>query len=80
MKASDFCQPGQGCLIRHWNASGRLLYVGRSMASNATWRLDIAEITIERFPTKRLAADAETIARAVENPTHNAGAPEPTDV
>ena len=79
MKASDLCAPGQGCLIRHFDKEGKLLYVGRAMAINRPWKMSVAEITIERFATKNDATQAETLARASENPLYNAAVPDRLD-
>lgn len=67
-------------LYRHFDADGRLLYVGISLSSikrlawhikNSSWCEDIRTITIEPFPTKALARLAEAAAIKNENPLFN---------
>lgn len=67
-------------LYRHFDAAGRLLYVGISVNSpsrlcahrrEAGWADQIVTITIERFPTRREALDAEIRAIQTEKPLHN---------
>lgn len=67
-------------LYRHFDADGRLLYVGiawctteRLMGhkSGSHWFGQITRIEIERFPTRRGALDAETTAITNENPVFN---------
>lgn len=68
------------CLYRHFDSSGRLLYVGISLNSikrlqqhfaNAEWFKDISRIEIEWHPTRIEAMAAEAIAIAKENPVFN---------
>lgn len=67
-------------LYRHFDATGRLLYVGIAMnalarqvqhVNGSHWADMIATITIERFPTRGAAVDAEERAIAVERPLYN---------
>lgn len=67
-------------LYRHFDSAGRLLYVGVSLRStvrliahvaNAKWADQIATITIERFPTRKAALQAERAAIQAEKPLHN---------
>jgi transcriptional regulator with XRE-family HTH domain len=67
-------------LYRHFDAAGRLLYVGVALgpvarlqqhASQSSWVRDIARMTIERFPTRTAAEQAERDAIRVEQPVHN---------
>ena len=67
-------------LYRHYDSEGTLLYVGISLSAlmrlmqhkeNADWFLDITKITIQNFPTRQKALDAETQAIVTENPKHN---------
>jgi len=68
------------CLYRHYDLSGRLLYVGialsplarlRAHRSRAHWFNDIASITIERFPDGAAARKAERQAVADDKPLFN---------
>lgn len=67
-------------LYRHFDKSGRLLYVGISYTaisrlvghrSNAHWFDEIVRIEIERFQTREAAAKAELEAIKNEKPLHN---------
>jgi hypothetical protein len=67
-------------LYRHFDAKGRLLYVGISLNSlgrfkehkvTSSWRADIARIEIAYFPTKRDALRAERKAIREESPIWN---------
>ena len=67
-------------LYRHWDAEGRLLYVGRTHdlhtrhlthRSSSPWFGEIAEITIQAFDSRWEAAKAERVAIHTENPLHN---------
>jgi hypothetical protein len=51
-------------LYRHFDADGRLLYVGISMQ-------DIATVRIEWFYSRKEALQAELRAITTENPAHN---------
>lgn len=76
-------------LYRHYNEAGELLYVGVSFdplhrlkqhwGDQKCWVDDIANMTIERFPTRHEALQAEKNAIKKELPkyniTHNAYAP-----
>jgi hypothetical protein len=70
----------KGCLYRHWDKNGRLLYIGESVSimarlaghrSTAHWFEDIANVTFEWFPDKRSAVEAEAAAIVAEQPLHN---------
>jgi predicted GIY-YIG superfamily endonuclease len=67
-------------LYRHFDASGELLYVGisnnvlhrlKQHEVAAAWQEQITTITIERYPTRQAALDAEREAIWRENPRHN---------
>ena len=67
-------------LYRHFDANGRLLYVGVSThVSSRTlqhmrdshWYFDIVRIEIEHYPNRMRAERAEAIAIRDENPLHN---------
>jgi hypothetical protein len=66
-------------LYRHFDADGNLLYVGISLSAltrlyahgKAAWYNDIKNVTIENYPTKRMALDAEKNAIKTEKPMHN---------
>lgn len=67
-------------LYRHYDAQDRLLYVGISLSavarltqhkSVAHWSSDIVRLTIETFPTRELALEAERAAIEAEKPLHN---------
>lgn len=67
-------------LYRHYAEDGALLYVGISLSAVARtkqhskvaeWYNQIKHVTIETFPSRRTAQNAETIAILVENPIHN---------
>jgi hypothetical protein len=67
-------------LYRHFDADGKLLYVGRALNAlerltvhrdNAPWYYEITTVTIERFATYRELLDAEQVAIRRENPRHN---------
>jgi predicted GIY-YIG superfamily endonuclease len=67
-------------LYRHYDAQGELLYVGISLnALNrlaqhrdvSLWFNDIAKVTLEQFPCRKTAMDAETEAIQSENPKYN---------
>lgn len=67
------------CLYRHFDAAGRLLYVGQSLSvltrvsdhRKSPWFREIATIKIERFPTKAALDEAEKSAIRNEMPPHN---------
>lgn len=76
-------------LYRHFDANGRLLYVGISASATnrlgqhkrkAAWFGLIANITVETFPTRRDALVAEAIAIRDEKPLCNTMAPDPETV
>lgn len=67
-------------LYRHFDASGELLYVGISLSAigrlaqhkrRASWASQIANVTIETFPTRKEALRAEAQAIVTENPKYN---------
>lgn len=71
-------------LYRHFDAAGRLLYVGISLNSiqrtaqhrhGAHWFRDIARIDIEWLPERRAALTAEAQAIATEAPLWNLARP-----
>ncbi len=75
-------------LYRHYDASGRLLYVGISLSAVARfvshkgasgWAHKVAKMTVEAFPTRRAALYAEAIAIRDEKPRHNIHKPCPDD-
>lgn len=68
------------CLYRHWDSSGRLLYVGialspaarlRGHRKNAPWFREIARIDVEWFDSRIAAMRAEIRAIRNERPLHN---------
>jgi hypothetical protein len=67
-------------LYRHYDINGVLLYVGISISSitrakqhkaASGWWGEIVRIDIERFPNRKMADDAETVAIQTENPKYN---------
>jgi hypothetical protein len=66
-------------LYRHFDAEGRLLYVGISLSAvhrlaqhrASAWFASIATVTIETFPSRAGAAEAERLAIQTEGPLHN---------
>lgn len=67
-------------LYRHFDAQGRLLYVGISVnvayrlmqhMQGSPWADEIRSITVEIFETREAAMKAEREAVARENPLHN---------
>ena len=67
-------------LYRHFDVDGRLLYVGVALgpvarlqqhASQSSWVKDIAQMTVERFPSRAAAEQAERHAIRLEQPVHN---------
>lgn len=67
-------------LYRHFDRAGNLLYVGVSITTmvrlnqhrcNSRWFKHIATITVEHFPTRKQAFDAERIAIREEKPLYN---------
>ena len=67
-------------LYRHFDADGRLLYVGVSLCAlmrlrqhqgSSHWAGSIASITIEKFPDRHSASAAEMRAIEWEKPAHN---------
>lgn len=73
-------------LYRHFDSNGGLLYVGISLSptyrlsqhrATAPWFDDIATITIENYPTRQAALEAEARAIHYENPAHNRMRPVP---
>jgi hypothetical protein len=67
-------------LYRHYDKNGVLLYVGISLCQamrlnqhsyDAEWFADIANVTLEHFPTRQEAEQAEIKAIQSEKPLHN---------
>lgn len=78
MTVSRYTRPTE--LYRHYNAKGRLLYVGISLATaartaqhkaSASWWDEVAKITIQRFPDRDAALKAEQAAIKGEHPLYN---------
>lgn len=78
-------EKGKTALYRHYNAEGKLLYVGISLnhlarltqhRSSAHWYEDIVQVTIEWFTTRDEAENAELVAIIAENPLHNEKRPD----
>lgn len=70
----------QTALYRHFDAGGRLLYIGISLSPTyrlaqhrgcSAWFRDIASVTIQWFPDRPAALDAEREAIRAENPEFN---------
>jgi predicted GIY-YIG superfamily endonuclease len=79
---------GETALYRHFDAEGRLLYVGITNnyarrsgehADDKPWWRDVARSEVERYPTRKAAMDAEKAAIESEHPLdndqHNKGNP-----
>lgn len=71
-------------LYRHFDRSGRLLYVGISVRhldrlakhkSSAHWYWDISKISVTHYPNRAAAERAERRAIRVECPLHNVARP-----
>jgi predicted GIY-YIG superfamily endonuclease len=67
-------------LYRHFDATGRLLYIGISMSTAkrlgehkacSAWFDKVATITIERHPSRKAALKAERLAIQSEGPLYN---------
>jgi len=67
-------------LYRYFDAAGELLYVGISFhaivragahRNSAEWWAQVHTMTVERFPTRELAAAAELVAIRTEGPRFN---------
>lgn len=66
-------------LYRHFDAEGRLLYVGISLSAiqrlsqhlASAWAKDIRNVTVEILPTREDALAAEATAIREEQPLHN---------
>lgn len=67
-------------LYRMYDADGILLYVGISLSfparfathkSEKPWASEVANMTVEQYPTRQAALDAEAAAIIAENPVHN---------
>ena len=67
-------------LYRHFDAEGRLLYVGISLSAverlkqhvtRAGWSAEIASITVETHPDRKTAMEAERRAVETERPLYN---------
>lgn len=72
--------PGVQHLYRHFDAEGRLLYVGVSLSAlgrlaehrqNADWFWQIARVEITAYASRRTVLKAERIAIQREKPLHN---------
>lgn len=72
-------------LYRHYDADGNLLYIGISLSTvhrlgqhrkHAHWFRQITSITVEHFPSKVEATEAEALAISRESPRHNIRRPE----
>lgn len=69
----------QTALYRHFDASGRLLYVGISLSAvqrlaqhaSSDWSADIRRVDVEVYPTRDAALAAEAVAIRDERPEHN---------
>jgi hypothetical protein len=69
----------QTALYRHYDAEGRLLYVGISLSAvqrlaqhaDKDWSADIRRVEIEMHPDRGTAEAAEKAAIKAENPVHN---------
>lgn len=78
--ASDGAPNGPSQLYRHYGADGDLLYVGISInaiarlsrhRTQAKWFALVRTVTIEPFPTREQALEAEARAIREERPSHN---------
>lgn len=67
-------------LYRHWDKDDNLLYIGISLSKlqrlgqhsrNATWFDKITKVTMESFPTRKIALQKEKEAITSEYPIHN---------
>lgn len=76
----DVRYPRGHYLYRHWDQAGRLLYVGvtdrprhraRRHAKNSPWMVFQAEMTVESYPSRIVAEEAETRAIADDQPLFN---------
>jgi hypothetical protein len=76
-------------LYRHFDAEGRLLYVGISChvgmrtyehRRGSHWYFDIVRIEVEHYPNRLRAERAEAIAIRDEDPLHNVWQPEVYDL
>jgi len=74
--ASHYCY----ALYRHFDSGGKLLYVGISLRmirrlvehrDRSEWYQSIAKITVEWFPSRQAAYEAETVAIRDEAPSFN---------
>ena len=78
---------GRNALYRHFDAQGRLLYVGVSVNPSrrdvwhkncSAWMRDVASSTVEWFDGREAALQAEINAIVRETPLHNkVGQPDP---
>jgi predicted GIY-YIG superfamily endonuclease len=84
MSSSDLtrqqAKAGRTELYRHFDKDDRLLYVGISLSTAhrlaehrcvSGWSSKVVKITIERFPTRKAALEAERNAIQAEAPIHN---------
>lgn len=75
-------------LYRHFDADGKLLYVGVSLSAirrlndhkESHWFDDIARVHIEKFPDRQSVLEAERLAIHKENPLYNLKRPTPEEV
>lgn len=76
-------QDGRPCyLYRHWSDTG-LLYIGISLSAVARlsqhrdkpWHSRITKVTVEEFPSRAEAEEAEARAICYEGPIHNIKGP-----
>jgi predicted GIY-YIG superfamily endonuclease len=67
-------------LYRHWDKDDNLLYIGISLSKlqrlgqhsrNASWFDKITKVTMESFPTRKVALQKEKEAIITEYPIHN---------
>jgi hypothetical protein len=73
-------------LYRHFDADGKLLYVGISLSAlsrlaqhkdHSAWYKSIVNVTIQEFPSREEALAAERRAILEEQPAHNIRRPKP---
>lgn len=83
----------QHALYRFYDTDGHLLYVGVTLDPSARWKthskdkpwwLDVANITVELYPSRSTVIDAERAAIIAERPryniVHNHGRPDGTTI
>lgn len=88
MSKGPWKRAGGAQLYRHFDADGRLLYVGISVStlvrlgshsSMSPWFRSITTVTIEHFDTRKQAEEAERRAIMLEAPIHNRKLPAEAD-